>query len=132
MQSPIAAARPFDAGHAATAAGVAAVARAFDMHGAQLALPGVAGEAEIQEAGAGDLDRADVVVLRQRIDQRLGDRARIAFRRLREGHRGVGREVAVAAVLRSLDDEVRRGEVGGQDALGAEVGDALFDEGAKL
>src|SRR3546814_19631439 len=47
-------------------------------------------------------------------------------------HRGVGREVAVAAVLRPLDDEVGRGEVGGQGSGGAEGIDALCDQGAEL
>ena len=34
--------------------------------------------------------------------------------------------------LRAFDHEVRGGEIGGQRALHAEIGDALFDQGAKL
>src|SRR3546814_13844302 len=44
----------------------------------------------------------------------------------------LGREVAGAAVLRPLDDEVGRGEVGGQGSGGAEGIDALCDQGAEL
>ena len=62
----------------------------------------------------------------------LRDRARIGFRWLGEGHRRIGGEVAVAAILRAFDHEVRSGEIGGQRALCAEIGDALFDQGAKL
>src|SRR3546814_594145 len=109
-----------------------AVSRALRVHFAQRALPGAGGEAEIQEAGAGDLDRGDVVVGRQRVDQRLRQRARVRSRRPGQQHRGVGREVAVAAVLRPLDDEVGRGEVGGQGSGGAEGIDALCDQGAEL
>src|SRR5690606_23911363 len=43
----------FDAGHAAAAAVVAAVVRAAGVDLAQLALPGLGGEAEVEEAGAG-------------------------------------------------------------------------------
>lgn len=43
---------------------------------------------------------------RQRVDQRLRQRARVGFRRLRQQHRGVGREVAVGAILRALDHEI--------------------------
>src|SRR5690606_41743173 len=36
------------------------------------------------------------------------------------------------AVLRTLDDEVGRGEVGGQGACVAQGGDGLFDQAAEL
>src|SRR5690606_4873952 len=69
------------AGHAATAADVAAVGGALRMHLAQLARPGVLREAEIEEARAGDLDRGDVAARGDGGGQRLRDRARIAARR---------------------------------------------------
>src|SRR5690606_36236871 len=122
----------FDARGAAAAAVVAAVRRALHVHRAQLALPGAGGEAEVEETRAGDLDRGDVVAGRQRVDQRLRQRARVAARGLGQQQRGVGREVAVVAILRALDDEVGRGEVGGQGSGGAEGIDALGDQGAEL
>src|SRR5690606_13360803 len=94
--------------------------------------PGRGREAEVEEARAGDLDRGDVVAARQRVHQRLGQRARVRLRRPGEQHRGVGGEIAVRAVLRPLDDEVWRGEVGRQGACVAQDGDGLFDQAAEL
>src|SRR5690606_7302312 len=116
-----------DARGAAAAAVVAAVGRALGVHLRQLPAPCAGREAEVQEAGAGDLHRGDVVAPRQRVDQRLGQRARVRLRRPGQQHRGIGGEVAMRAVLRTLDDEVGRGEVGGQGACVAQGGDGLFD-----
>src|SRR5690606_40254166 len=98
--------------------------------GAQLLLPRRFGQAEIEEARAGDLHRGDRVAGRQRLDQRLRQGARVRLRRLGQQHRDVAGEVAVAAVLRALDHELRHYQVGGQGALRAQVGDAFIDEGA--
>ena len=68
----------FHAGGATAAAGVAAVGVALGVHPAQLALPGGGRQPEIQEARPGDLDRGDVVVDGQGVDQRLRNRARVA------------------------------------------------------
>ncbi len=89
------------------------------------------GQVEVDEAGAGDLDLADVLAARQRLDQCLCQCARIAARGLGQQHRGVGGEVAVVAGLRALDHEVRRQGVGGQGAIGAQGFDALADQGAE-
>jgi hypothetical protein len=102
------------------------------MHFAQLALPCRGRETEVEEAGPGDLDRGDVVVDRQRLGQCLRDRARVAARRLRQQQCRVSREIAMAAILRTFDDEVGRSEVGRQRAPVAERGDALVDQGAEL
>ena len=119
----------FDAGHAARAAGVAAEGFALRVHFAQLALPGFGREAEIEEAGASDLDRCDVAAGGDGFGQRLRDGARVAARGLGQQHCGVAGEVAVRALLGPLDHEVGRGQVGRQEALRAEGGDALFDQG---
>src|SRR5690606_41278756 len=86
---------------------VAAIVLAKLEDGAQLPLPRRLGQAEIEEARAGDLHRGDRVARRQGLDQRLCQRARVRLRRLEIGRAHVAGEVAVGAVLGTLDDEVR-------------------------
>ena len=117
------------AGRAPGAVAVAAVCVTLGVHLAQLALPGSGREPEIEEARSGDLHRCDVAIRGNGRGQCLGDRARIAARGPCQQHRGIAGEVAVRAVLGTLDHEVGRGEVGGQGALLAEGCDALFDQG---
>src|SRR5690606_19168820 len=117
-----------DAGYAALAGVVAAVVRALREDGAQLALPGAFGQPEVEEARAGDLDRGDRVARRQRRDQRLRQRARVRLRRPGQQHRGIAGEVAVAAVLGTLDHELRDLQAGRQRAVSAQGLDALADE----
>ena len=122
----------FDAHRLAAAAGVAAERGAGRVDVAHLLLPGAGRQVEVDEAGAGELDLRHRIRCRQRIDQLLRQRTRIALRGLGQQHRGVGGEVAVRALLRPLDGEVGRGQVGGQGARVAQGGQALFDQGAEL
>ncbi len=92
---------------------------------------------DIDEAGAGEFDLRYRIRGRQRIDQLLRQRARVGLRPdlaklTGQQHRRIGREIAVRALLRSLDGEVGRGKVGGQGAGGTQGGQALFDQGAEL
>ncbi|MDR6139119.1 hypothetical protein QE438_002423 [Pseudoxanthomonas sp. SORGH_AS 997] len=87
---------------------------------------------EVDEAGSGDLDAGDIGAGRQRVDQGLGQGARIAARRLGQQHGGIGGEVAVLAGLGTLDGEVRGGGLGGQGAGLAQGVDALGDAGTQI
>ena len=88
-------------------------------------------EVEVDEARAGDLDAGHVAAGRERIDQRLGQRTRVAARGLGQQHRGIGGEIAVFAGLGTLDDEIRRDGIGRQGAVGAQGFDALADQGTE-
>ena len=116
----------------AAAAGVAAESGAAGVDVAHLLLPRRGGEVEVDEAGAGDLDLGDRVRGRQRVEQLLRQRPRVAARGLGQQHRRIGGEVAVRALLGTLDHELGRGKVGGQDACAAQGGQALFDQCAEL
>ena len=66
------------------------------------------GQADIDEAGAGDVNRRDHVVFRQVVHDDLGYLARVPFRELRraQGHRGG--PVAVPFVARALERRLGR------------------------
>ena len=148
MQSPITAARPWPTcsgpvGLAETYSTPARVAVAASRCG-RSARPAAGsrrtarcqaagGEVEIDEARAGDLDRGDVVAGRQRVDQRLRDRARVAT--------CAGLASSIAALvekspwLRSFGRSITNSgvaQVGRQGAGGAQGIDALGDQGAEM
>ncbi len=145
MQSPITAARPWPtcsgpvgigrhvlhARAVAAAAVVAAVGGALLQHLADLAAPGGLVDVEVDEAGTGDLDLGEVGVGRQRVDQRLRDRARVRLRRLGQQHGRVGRKIALRQRLGTLDHELGRGKVGRHGTGGAEGVDGLRHQGAE-
>ena len=81
----------------------------------------LAGEADVDKARAGDLDRLDERgVERQSGHERLGDGARRAAERLGEAERHVRGEVAVARVARRLERDLdRRGVEGVGQAVEA-------------
>ncbi len=122
----------FDADRLAFARTVAAIGRALFQRGHDFALVGGGAQVEIDEARACDLDVRDVIAGRQRGDQCLCQRARIAARRLGQQHRGIGGKVAVLAGLGALDHEIRGGGVGRQGASAAQSVNALGDQGAEL
>jgi hypothetical protein len=127
----------FHAHRLAVAAGVAPEAIGGNMDVAHLLLPGGRREMDIDEAGTREFDLRDGVRGGQGVDQVLRQRARIGLRPALaklagQQHRRIGREVAVRALLRSLDHELGRGKVDGQGAGGTQGGQALFDQGAEL
>jgi len=77
---------------------------------------GVGGEREVDEAGAGDLGPGDQLRGRQLGEQQAGELARVALERLGELQREVGGEVAVARLLRALQQDGGGGEIR-RDAL---------------
>lgn len=85
-------------------------------------LPGSWGEAEIDEARAGDLGILDqfarLRLRHQRIDDALGQLARVAARRLGQLHGHVGGDIAVRRDLGALELD-----------LGLRLGQALRDGG---
>ncbi|MNS68764.1 hypothetical protein D3C72_1020520 [compost metagenome] len=82
---------------------------------------------EVEEAGAGDLDLADVGAGRQGIDQFLGQVARLHAGRLGQHHGDVAGEVAVGLVpgVFHLD---RRRQPFRQHTVGDELGEGLLDQ----
>ena len=62
-------------------------------------------EPEIDEARTGDLDRGDVRVGLEMLDERRRHLARILAQRLGDDHRGIGREIAMAGIARRLDHD---------------------------
>ena len=83
----------------------ATVAAAAVDHSREFSLIGGGCEKEIDESGSRNLDAGHEFAGRQRRDDRLRQVARLAFRRLGELQRDVGREVAVGRVARALDDD---------------------------
>ena len=65
-------------------------------------------QADVDEAGARDLNRLDKVVLRQVVDDDLGDLARVLLGELRRAQSDGGRPVSVALVARTLEGRLRR------------------------
>ena len=67
------------------------------------ALQGRRGQADVDEAGAGDVHALHEVVLRQVVDDDLGDLARVLLGELGRAHGHGGRPVAVGLVARTLE-----------------------------
>ena len=82
-----------------------AVARAGLQGDPDLAAPEVVGQAQVDEAGLGDLDRLDPRQVQKARRERLGDRERRAPRLLGQHERGVGRGIAVRRIARRLDGD---------------------------
>ena len=78
--------------------------------GAEDGVPGGVGEAEVEEAGTGDLGRDDLGVVLEGVGELGRDLARILAERLCDDHRGVGREIAMRGIARRLDDDLARGD----------------------
>ena len=90
--------------HLAAGAHVAApVSRAQCRHALERREPRVLRQAEIDEAGAGDLCARDQRAFRQRGHQRLRQFAWVLARRLGDAHGDVALEVAVLRITRALD-----------------------------
>ena len=62
-------------------------------------------QSEVDEAGAGDLRRIDILVARQRGGDAGGKLARLGAERLREHHRRIDGEVAMRGFARRFDDD---------------------------
>jgi hypothetical protein len=120
-----------DACGAAVAGMAAAVAGALRERCAHFALVRGRAQEEVDEAGAGDLDLRDRILGRQRGYQRRREVARLAASGLRQQQGGIGREIAVVAVLGAFDDE-RSDGVHRQFATGLQGGDRGEDEVAEL
>ena len=85
--------------------------------GLQAGEPGIARQAEVDEARAGDLGARDEIALGKRGDDRLRQFARILAGGLGQPHRNVAGEVAVLFIARALDHDLR-----GIDRLGENSG----------
>ena len=86
-------------------------------------------QAEVDEAGPGDLDRGDVAgrVRGERVGELLGELAGVATGGLGGGHGDVGGELAVLAPGRSLEVDLG----GGVDAEGAEGAEGVPEGGGQ-
>ncbi len=82
-------------------------------------LPRRAGDEDVDEPGAGDLDLLHQFGGRQRGHQRLREFARISLQRLRVLERDIRREVAVLRLLRAIELDRRSGAIR-RDGLQAE------------
>ncbi len=116
------------------AAGRAAEVGALFGHGGDDGLAGRGGDAQVDEAGAGDLgafDQAGRAGLRhQRVHDGLGQFARVAAGRLGQLHGHVGGDVAVGGDLGALQQHVGPGRIGG--GVGQALRDGGLDQGDKL
>ena len=89
---------------------------------------GVGGDPDVDEAGAGDLDRGDRVVGAQPGGEQLGELARSSPAALAELHRDVGGVVPVLGVLGTLDLQLaRQPALDGDGAVVGERGQGLQD-----
>ena len=92
--------------------GAATEVRALGQHLAHDRGLGVGSEREVDEAGAGDLGLGDQFGRRQLGQQQAGELARIALERLGQLQREVGGEIAVARLLRALEQDGGVGQIG--------------------
>ncbi|MNM49653.1 hypothetical protein D3C81_606610 [compost metagenome] len=113
--------------HLLRRAGFARTQVGIGQGGIQAVGQGVGVLEEVEEAGAGDLDLADVGAGRQGIDQFLGQVARLHAGRLGQHHGDVAGEVAVGLVpgVFHLD---RRRQPFRQHTVGDELGEGLLDQ----
>jgi hypothetical protein len=79
------------------------IRRALRGHILERRVPGILGQAKIDEAGARDFRARHQFTLRQRGHQRLRQVARILARRFGDAHGDVALEVAVLRIARALD-----------------------------
>ncbi len=92
--------------------GAAAEVRALAEHLAHDSGLGVGGEGEIDESGTGDFGLGDQFRGRQLGQQQVGELARVALERLSQLQREVGSEIAVARLLRALQQDRGVGQIG--------------------
>ena len=110
----------FDIDLAGSTCRAASVGSAFAQHGAQRIRPGLRLQGEIDEAGPGDIDRGNQIVMAQFFRDLFGEIAWLGLGFLGQHHRGVGRHVAMRGVARRLDHDARQIDAGGPSALGRE------------
>ncbi len=96
---------------------------------AQFVRPHPGSEADVEEPRPGDLGGFDVGQVGEILRDADGDLARLHPRGLRQHHRRIGREIAVAGVARRLDGDVACIEPRRQVARADEVANRVGDVG---
>jgi hypothetical protein len=82
-----------------------AIIRAGCEHRLQSSVPEPVRKAQVDEAGTGDLNGRDIAIAPESCRDLLCQRARIFPDRLRQDHRGIGRQIAMGRVARRLDGD---------------------------
>ena len=96
----------FDIDDAALAqCGSTIVRPAFGNQG-KLCAPSIIGQAQIDKTRPCDINGRHILYRAQFCSQRLGQRARVHARRLRQHHGGIGRQIAMAGIARRLDRQI--------------------------
>ncbi|MNF77488.1 hypothetical protein D3C84_596360 [compost metagenome] len=113
--------------HGLRLAGLAHAEPAIGQQGIEATGQGVGVLVEVEEAGAGDFDLADLLIAGQRGDQLLGQLARLQTGRFGQHHGDIAGEIAVALVLGVLHLD-RRAQALGQHAFGRQAGQGLLDQ----
>ena len=118
--------------HLALRAGIIpAVIACFGENAPDLGVIGRRTAEEIHETRSGNIDLVDLIGLRERGDQSLGQLARLPARDFGQQQGCIAGKIAVLATARALDHE-RRGRIRGQYSVGLQPGDRLQDNAAEL